>query len=202
VTFEVQQNRWDQTIRRASGSIGPGSRVAETLAELFPVFDVENLPAELLFLSGTRIGMGVGILQPNVAFTSKVQLFNPAESGHIITVTKALIVVPLAGAEIRAAVSEPALLTDAGGAQLRDTRVGVSVPSVGQIRTEQVVTSIVPSWNFNVAENVPYTLEDENSLAVLAPGTGYTIGTRLINRALTVNFFWRERAVLESELSF
>ena len=55
--FEVQQNRWDQLIRRVSGSIGPGSRVSETLSELLPVMDVERVPGELLRLMGTDVAM-------------------------------------------------------------------------------------------------------------------------------------------------
>ncbi len=45
---ELQQNRYDQLIRRVGGIIGPGSKVVEALGELFPVIDVENVPGELL----------------------------------------------------------------------------------------------------------------------------------------------------------
>jgi len=56
---ELQQNRYDQLLRRVGDLKGPGSKVNDVLQELFPTIDVENVPGELLFLMGTHIGLGV-----------------------------------------------------------------------------------------------------------------------------------------------
>jgi len=91
VTNEIQQNRYDQTLRRVTGIIGPGSKVAEVLTELFPVIDVERVPGELLILGGTDLAAGGASLDGGPGNSSEINLHNPPGSGKIITCTQILI---------------------------------------------------------------------------------------------------------------
>lgn len=201
MTYEVQQTRWDRLIRRVSGSIGPGSRVSETISELFPVLDVERVPGELLFLGGIKISMGSALLFGSAGETSKIQLFNPADSGNIIAISR-VVVTTSSTNTLRAAVNQAALPDAVGNESLRDTRVGNAVLPVGQILTEQVVAGVTQSWTWKQLGNVPFIIEDDNSVAVLAENTGFTVGTTAQNQELHVSFFWRERPAEPSELQF
>jgi len=113
MTFEVQQTRWDRIIRRVSGSIGPGSRVSETLSELFPVLDVERVPGELLLLGGTAICVGANDNSGAAGQVARHQIFNPVGSGVIATVSK-LIVASTVTQHFRAATSLIPLTTGIG----------------------------------------------------------------------------------------
>lgn len=200
MTFEVQQNRWDQTIRRTSGSIGPGSRVAETLAELFPVFDVENLPLELMLAAGWTLGQGVSD-QPGVAARfSKISLFNPDASGKLIVPTR----IDLLGTaqRIRYSLAETALANSTGNVVARDTREGITGAGVGQMRNEDTAGGVSQFGQLTLAQDINFTFENLNGLFVLAPGTGITFSCTIANTLLSGNFMWRERVALQSELQF
>ncbi len=201
MTFEVQQNRWDQTIRRASGSIGPGSRVAETLAELFPTFDVENLPLELMLTAGWTLGQGVTDQTAVVGQFSKGQLFNPADSGKLIVVER-IDLFSNTTQVIEYSLAETPLTTSVGNIVARDTREGIIGAGVGQARQETSVSSLVQFGMFivNVNENFPFFME--RGLFVLAPDSGITFGCQAADKNLVVNFMWRERVALQSELQF
>lgn len=200
MTFEVQQNRWDQTIRRASGSIGPGSRVSETLGELFPVFDVENLPLELMLLSGWTLGQGVGDKIAVAARFSKVQLFNPATSGKLIVLTRVDLTTSAAQL-LRYSLAETALALDTGNVVARDTREGITGAGVGQMRTEDTPGGVAAFGQFFLTTNVSFPFTEPHGLFVLAPGTGITFSCTTANTTLRGNFLWRERVALESELN-
>lgn len=200
MTFEVQQTRWDRIVRRVSGSIGPGSRVSETLSELFPVLDVERVPGELLLLGGTRLAWGGHSVTGSAGNAAKVQLFNPLGSGNIITVTAVFARLESAGT-LRMATEPSARTTDAGTATFRDTRLGVGGQPVGQIRQENTATIISVVNVYFVLLNETMIFKDENSIAVLGPGTGLTVGPAANDQNTTVEFWWRERPAEESELS-
>lgn len=201
MTFEVQQNRWDQTIRRTSGSIGPGSRVSETLGELFPVFDIENLPLELMLAAGWTLGQGVADKIAVVGRFSKIQLFNPAGSGKLIVPTRIDLSVNV-GINCEYSLAEAALAVDVGNVVARDTREGITGAGVGQMRIDDTAGSLSPFGQFVVQGSVTFTFTDANGLFVLAPGTGIALGASVANRNIVGNFLWRERVALQSELQF
>jgi len=199
--YEVQQTRWDRIIRRVSGSIGPGSRVAETLSELFPVLDVERVPAELLILGGWRTGMGAQQLAATAAEVSKIQLFNPLGSGNLVVLTR----VDFATTSIQtveATITNVALADVVGGNIFRDTRAGLFTGGVAQIRAESSAASLAPTYLLRSPANDGSTLADDNGIAVLSPGTGFSIAPNVVNQFMIASFFWRERPAEESELQF
>lgn len=201
MTNEVQQTRWDQLIRRVSGSIGPGSRVAETLAELFPVIDVENLPSELLLLAGWRLAYGGALLAPSVGNNQHVQLFNPADSGQLISATFAYVTSDTAQ-RIEWDMEVVAIASAGGGEKFRDTRLGTIGGPTGQIRNATTAAGLPVVGSFFVQAGVTFLFAMPNDLCVLAPGSGITIATTTFNTELQVSFNWRERIALEAELNF
>jgi len=201
VPSEIQQNRYDQTIRRVAGIVGPGSKVAEALAELFPTIDLENLPMELLALGGIRTGSASVRLAGVAAEIPKIQLFNPENSGNIVTVTSIFISVESA-ALIEFNTTAVQISTPVGGEEQRDTRFGIANPTATIILQESSAGGIPTSWGIELLANTPFTLQDPNGVVVLAPNTGVTVDTAETNRTLLVTFFYRERAAEKAELSF
>lgn len=198
---ELQQTRYDQLVRRVGGIIGPGSKVAEALPELFPMVDVERVPGELLMLGGTRVAMGSIEISAGPAVFATIQLFNPANSGFLVTCSH-LIVSSGSGTQVRWNLETTPLTDLSTNRAFRDGRLtGVPRP-VAEIRSVETAAAVTRSGQMRMLANTPYTIVDPNAVAILAPGTGLTIQDISLNQIIAVTFFWRERVALESELSF
>jgi len=199
---EIQQNRYDQLIRRVTGAVGPGSKVNEAITELFPMIDVENVPAELLFLAGTRICMGGGTLAATGGVAPKAQLFNPADSGFLITLTD-IYAATLSGAVTwrwgpSAASFAGAIATE----QFTDRRSDPAARPVGQVHQLNVAALANATNQTRFLNNDSLHINPKNDVCVLAPGTGFEIGIGTTNAALFYGFNWRERPAEQSELNF
>jgi len=196
---ELQQNRYDQLLRRVGDLKGPGSKVNDVLQELFPTIDVENVPGELLFLLGTRIGWGAAAKAPTAGKKAAIQLFNPEGSGQLVTVSTVLISGATLG-DYTWGTSSSGLGTNTGIPRLRDLRLGSNEQGVSQLRTsaDQVAQNL---GRFRSNGGLLNTLTDGNSFCVLSPGTGITIvgDTDVV---ISVSFFYRERIAEPSELAF
>ncbi len=202
MTYEVQQTRWDRIVRRVSGSIGPGSRVSETLSELFPVMDVERVPAELLVLGGTRMCQGHSN-EPAVAAVFQVsELFNPVDSEAIITLMSVSMfsdVSPGFGMG----------LTDGSFTNDNPTLVGftdgrlfTSARPLGQVRDETAGAAGVNTYLLGRDLALVNIFRPERAVAVLSPGTGYSVGATQVNSSLNVSYTWMERPAEQAELQF
>lgn len=197
---DLQQTRYDQLIRRVGAIIGPGSKVAEALSELFPVIDVERVPGELLLLGGTNLCLGSGLVAAVAAESSRIQVFNPEDSGKLITVTLAIIT-SNASKKVRYARTNTALLSGLGTEVFRDTRLAGTSRPVGQIRSDTTVALTDANGRFIMLANTPVFLRDENSIMVLSPGSGFEVGAGDLNESIEVTFHWRERVAEQSELN-
>lgn len=200
MTSALQQNRYDQLIRRVGGIIGPGSKVNEVLSELFPVISLEELPAELLILGGTDICVGAATITGAAGETGRAQVFNPVGSGRILTVEQALISIS-AGSVIRMATTVTPLATGLGTEVFRDRRRPVDTRPGGQIRSESTVALTDANWSFNALTNTIISVTDPNGLAVLPPGSAFEVGPGTVALTLRLTLTWRERNALESELN-
>lgn len=197
---EIQQNRWDQLIRRAANVVGGGSQVNDTLNELFPTIDVENVPAELLILMGTRIGLGGTSIAGVAAEFAKAQIFNPVDSNVLITVTGVKVSVATSSI-ITWGTTDTIFSSDPNVEVVRDTRGGASIKPTGSVRILSDATlgpalmplllnaAAVQEWN------------DPNDLAVLAPGTALTFTNTNANVTTQFTFMWRERTAQPAELN-
>jgi len=199
---EIQQNRYDQLVRRVTASIGPGSKVAETITELFPMIDVENLPAELYRLSGTRLCFGGGLINAVAGQSPRAMLFNPVDSGILVTVTQAELSTSSGTTTVRWGVRDVSLGGAVGSERFRDTREFTPDEPTAQVHLVASVTLAGATNQARNLNNVRFILEPRNSIAVLAPGTGFEMGLALQNATMHFGFYWRERTAEQSELNF
>jgi len=196
---ELQQNRYDQLLRRVGDLKGPGSKVNDVLQELFPTLDVENVPGELLFLMGTRIGWAGTAKSPTAGKKSGIQLFNPSGSGYLVTISSVLLSSNGPGA-LLFGHSTTALATNTGIPRIRDTRVGVGPSGVAELRTSPDAAGPI-GGTMRIENDVSFMLTDPNSITVLAPGSGMNV-IGAVDDSLNVTFFYRERIAEPSELTF
>ena len=197
----INQNRWDQLVRRVAGLIGPGSKVNNTIGDLFPMLDVENLPAELYRLGGTRLCFGGGQLAASAGVAPRAMVFNPAGSGMLVTVTR-VDVSSNVTLQLRWGVTNADLGAASGSERFRDTREFTPDLPTAEVHAVASVTLAGATSRSFVLSNTNFTLEPRNAIAVLAPGTGFEIGVQGINRLLNFSFYWRERTAEQSELNF
>jgi len=198
--YEVQQTRWDRIIRRVSGSIGPGSRVSETVSELFPMLDVERVPGELLILGGTGIAHGGGAITGAAGQVPTAQLFNPIGSNTLVTISHVYVAFQLVGT-VRWGTTIAPRGTVIATQVFRDMRRVLPTLPVAQVRQETAVAFASGTNQTRLLAATTLHLEDENSVAVLPPGSGFEIGSNVLLNTIFYSFYWRERPVEESELS-
>jgi len=201
VTSELQQTRYDRLIRRVGGIIGPGSKVAEALAELFPVIDVERVPGELLVLGGTSLAHGSSILTGAAGERPSIQLFNPAESQKIVTISLMLISSGT-GMIVRWNINATELADVVVGSQFRDSRLGIGTIPTTLVRDESKAAAIAARGQARVLSGDTLTITEENGVAVLSPGFGLEVQGATVATTLNVSFSWRERPAEASELNF
>jgi len=198
---ELQQNRYDRLIRRVGGIIGVGSMVSDALSELFPMIDVENVPSELLALEGTHVAGCSVESGGTAALNNQHQVFNPAGSGHLLTVTHALVASTTTQV-LFFGLATATLATNIANPRFRDGRVSDITP-VGQNNVDTLLAATPNTYRVQVnggAGIASFMLDDPNDLAVLPPGFGFQVTTSTVNTGLTTTFFWRERPAEPSEL--
>jgi len=197
---QLQTARYDGLVRRVGGLLGGGSKVTESLSELFPMMDVENLTPELLLLAGWRTAFSTQIVLATVGETSRIGLFNPAGSGLIVVVTDVFLDADQSTV-VAYDLTDVALTGGDNSGKPRDGRDGVIVNTGAKISNQQTGNTvafgriIIP-----VQQTIHHT--SKNGLAVLGPGTGWEYGTFVDNVNMNATIHWRERAALSSELNF
>jgi len=196
---QIQQNRYDQLLRRVADLKGTGSKVNDALTELFPVIDVENVPIELLLLSGTRLCMGrIQIAAGGATFFSQTLLANPAGSGVLATIID-VSVIPDTSVEIVMGPSQNNL-TPGGQTAFLDTRVF----GEGTVCQLQGVNNLLVTgsdfYRFNATAGGAFH-GMPSPFAVLAPGGRFMVSAGSADVALTVSFLWKERVAQPSELN-
>ncbi len=198
---QLQQARYDGLLRRVGDLKGGGSKVNEVLGEVFPVLDLENVPAELALLAGWRLGFGSVIASAVAGNHRLIQLFNPANSGALVVPTRIWLRIS-ANQLIEYDIASAGLADTFSSAKVRDTRLGVTTTLVTQLREATQPGSITGIGNLFTFASEIFPFEDRDGLFVLGPGTGLTFSTTIQNSLMTINFHWRERLAEPSELNF
>lgn len=199
MTNELQTARYDNLVRRLGGLLGPGSKVTETLSELFPIIDTEKLPAENMFLGGWVLGMNTAVQEATVGETSRIQIFNPVGSGKIAVFTD--LFVDGAITNIFWQINETPFPANATGIT-RDTHAGMDTGTACNTGVLATGNTLAAGRFTQAAANTTQHFFMDQAIAVLAPGSGCEFGTEGDNKALRGTFIWRERIALPSELSF
>lgn len=197
---QLQTARYDGLVRRAGGLLGGGSKVTESLSELFPVMDLENLQPELLLLAGWHTAFTTKTLPATVGETSRLGIFNPVGSGLIVVVTDVFLDTAVEAA-IAFTLSTTPLTDDSFSGAPRDGRDGVVVNTGAKV-AQQKTGNTIQRGRVVTAALESYHHTALNGLAVLGPGTGLEYGTVVDNVLLNGTIFWRERTALSSELNF
>jgi len=200
MSTQIQQGRYDRTMRRVGDLKGPGSKVAEVLSEVFPVVDLERLPPELFALGGTVLAFGGASRAPAAAEFGRIQVFNPLGSGKILTVTSAVLGTTLDDGIVWGMVNG-VLGTVVSTQRNRDQRLGFVTLPVGQIATDSTIGVAIATGQIAVLASDPLLLTDENGLAVLPPGFGFEISSISADITVRATFFWRERVMEPSEIN-
>lgn len=199
---EIQQGRYDAILRRVADLKGPGSKVNDALSELFPVIDVERVPGELLLLGGTRLCVASNTTAGTVGATNRHQIFNPAGSGVLGTVTQILFSSEEGAQAFRIATTVNVLPISVAVQAFRDRRHTTGDrPTIAAFR-DQTVALTDGHYIIQVLSNTTFALKDPNDLAILPPGSGFEIGTSENDRQLRTTFMWRERTLEPSEANF
>jgi len=197
---QLQTARYDGLVRRVGGLLGGGSKVTESLSELFPMVDVENLPAELLLLAGWRTAFTTKTVPATAGQTSRIGIFNPAGSGLIVVVSDVYLDADQATV-VAYTLATTALTVDSFSGAPRDGRDGVVVNTGAKV-SQQSTGNTVQRGRIILTQQETTHHTAKNGLAVLGPGTGFEYGTDIDNVNLNATIFWRERAALSSELNF
>ncbi len=150
---------------------------------------------------GTGIAFGGASVTGAAGESGQIQLFNPAGSGNLITVSH-VDVGTTSTDTIRYGVVAAALTTGVGTETFRDLRRPIGDLPVGQIRTDSLVALAPATGTVRMVGQTMWRLEDPNSIAVLLPGTGLSVGGTLNAIETRATFFWRERVAEQSELLF
>jgi len=197
---EIQQSRYDQLLRRVADLKGPGSKVNDALNELFPMIDVENVPAELLLLAGTRLCLGtVAIGSGGAGNFTHTFLRNPGGTGAI---ARLLLV---------AVWSSVVQTFHFGITQNSDDAAGDTAFADGRVFGEGTVLQTQGNNNLLVTgptffrkrhdANFDTVFEPPVAAAVLSPGTAFIVSSDTSNSGHNASFVWIERVAQPSELN-
>ena len=194
----LQTARLENFIRRWGSIKGPGSVLSETLGDVFPILDLENLTPENQLVAGWSLVSGFATTIGVAAQTAAVQIANIAGSGLIAVVDKVIVNTQsasnvtwgldarLLGAVINTQNRDGRQQQFSGGLRVRGS-ANISARTAGLIAT---------------VAGVDRELEVPNGVVVLSPGTQLTFVNSVVNDDIRVVFFGRVRIAEPSELSF
>ena len=196
----LQTARLENFIRRWGSIKGPGSVLSETLGDVFPVLDLENLTPENMLPAGWHLVYGFATIIGVAAQLSTLQAFVPAGSGAIAVIDKVVINSELAQAVTlsrRVAVASPVI--NMGSI---DTRAPSDFNGTLTIQGTANGVSPITGIRLNVLAGVDREFEVPSALAVLSPNTQFGVVSGTANSDMTVSFIGRVRLAEPSELSF
>jgi len=195
----LQTARLENFIRRWGSIKGGGSVLSESLGDVFPILDLENLTPENHAPAGWYPFFLFATASAVAAQTAGVSLINPVNSGSLVVVDGFVATLQIAGS-MTVGTSLP-LFTQIANVSARDTRLSAfsGVPRFG---TNINVAAIENGLLLRLGASVDRTIELPNGVAVLAPGTQLALVASTVNSDVTGSFYGRARLAEPSELSF
>ena len=195
---EILSPRFQNAIKKLCSMKG-GQGARQLSGEIMPVFPmffgVENRWLE------QWESFGATVFQAAVAtFFSQVRLRNPSGSGVVAVIYKISIV--------ESATDSPFLVT---GPQAADLATGIVLsnnrwdargrpqPTMSLSRTAAAALA-ANTWQGALLANVNLdVIVDDDQNIPLLPGDAITVACNTVNQGITVNLWWRERILEESE---
>jgi len=195
----LQTARLENFIRRWGSIKGGGSLLSETLGEVFPVLDLENLTPENQLPAGWSLFWGTIAVTGVAAQLAGASIINPANSGNLAVIDDIKVRRQTTG--LFTVGTSLALFTPTINIQIRDTRstrFSGALRIAGNANVSGAETGLILRTvaSVDTSANLPH------ALAVLAPGTQLAVVNNTVNDDLTVNFYGRVRVAEPSELSF
>jgi len=195
----LQTARLENFIRRWGSIKGEGSILSETLGDVFPVLDLENLTPENQLVAGWTTFWGFLTVLGVAAQTTGLSVVNPPASGNIIVVDQVVVNRETTG-NFTIGRSLPLFTTILNG-RTRDSRAPQFTGAVrfgSNANTGATETGLI----FRTAGLVDNVIELPHSIAVLGPGGQLAVVNSTVNDNLTCSFAGRVRALEPSEESF
>ena len=196
----LQTARLENFIRRWGSIKGPGSVLSETLGDVFPVLDLENLTPENLLPAGWFPIAGHATVTGGVAQLGGVQIANLANSGLIAVIDK-FTIQGGASQQVTFGTNQAIFVAVAVTPRNRDTRAGSTFNAMLTLRTN--VNSATEFFAQIAADASGYReFSAPSGVAVLGPGSALTVVSTTQNVGLRVSFYGHVRIAEPSELSF
>jgi len=196
----LQTARLENFVRRWGSIKGGGSILSETLGDVFPMLDLENLTPENQLTAGWFLFQVGGLVTGLVGKVGAIQLLNPVDSGLLVVVDK-VVINTLTTRQLQwgmAVAPLPAVINSSN----RDTRTGTTFTGKALLRASQDSTGQLGDVFVGCQANIDRELVTPNGIAVLAPGGTLTFTDSITNVFFRMSFYGRARIAEPSELSF
>jgi len=163
------------------------------------MFDVENVPAELLLLSGARLcAANLFLAAGGPTFFSTGLLRNNAGSGTIARLIEISVTAVQQNLVLGPTLNSAATT---GTRAFVDGRVfgeGTTLITMGS-NNNLVIGSFFYAVNTGADGTVIY--RPPVAISVISPGTAFSVGCAAVDTALNLSFLWIERQAQPSELN-
>ena len=196
----IQTGRLENLIRRWASIKGSGSVLSETLGDVFPVLDLENLTPENQLPAGWHLFSGFATVIGIAAQLTGLQLGQLAGRDSLVVVDKIIINSELAQ-DITYGLNL-ALFGAVTSSHNKDSRDSQAVNATAQLRANANVVGSGNAGIIAVAAGVDREFEVPHSLAVLGPDAALSVVSSTVDSDLTVTFIGRQRQAEPSELNF
>jgi len=195
----LQTARLENFIRRWGSIKGGGSVLSETLGDVFPILDLENLTPENQLTAGWFLFGGNTFATGGVGDQAGCQIANLAGSGNLVVIDKLLLFSQTS--QPLTMGSSNALFSASAAPRNRDLRTRNLLNGMAQMG---ISTNAITEFfgDITVVANITRELEVPNGIAVLPPGTQFSVATTNAATFLKVGFYGRARLAEPSELSF
>ena len=197
---DIQVARFSSILHKLLG-ITEGSPAPTLAPELLATVALEVDRPEWAFLAGERWCLGTGDQAATALNYSHVGLFNPAGSG-VLGVLEKLIVTDFSGGVIAAAAGQLGAFSGGGITQTNsgflDRRLPGGLATTLAVQKKVHTAGLITFELFSVAISASTTAVIPFPV-MLDPGSGFVVRTLALEKRLTVNFLWRERAFEPSE---
>ena len=197
----LQTARLENFIRRWGSIKGPGSVLSETLGDVFPVLDLENLTAENMAVAGWSLWSGSTNVTGGVAQFGAASVINPVGSGAIVVVDALTTHSGTLQAYLMG-ISNLTLLTSVINTINRDTRINAIFQGNATLGASTNAAGAVGDAAFRCRANIDRVMLIPHGLAVLGPGRQFQVTSQAANTATFYTFYGRVRLAEPSELSF
>jgi len=195
----LQTARLENFIRRWGSIKGPGSVLSETLGDVFPVLDLENLTPENQLTAGWTQFWGFITVAGVAAQVAGCSIINPANSGQIAVVDGVIFNIQ-STSSVTIGSSLP-LFTPTQNVRTRDRR-NPAFSGKLRIAANANVGAAATGLLVRAVAVVDKQIEIPGSLGVLIPSSQLEVVVTAVNLDMTCSFYGRVRDAEPSELSF